>query len=313
MPTHRPALVFLRTCLALVPLATLAGCDEHGPGQGTVELIYGRVGLGDGRFQKPRAITIDGRDQVYVVDMTARIQVFDRDGNYLRQWSTPTHDNGRPVGMAVGRNGDILVSDTHYYRLLIYSPDGELKQQIGGEKGEEPGQFGWVTDTVQDADGYYYIAEYGVNDRIQKFTADGKFVLQFGSHGSEPGQFVRPQGIALDAQNRLWVADALNHRIQVFDRAGKLLFLWGQAGKAPGELSHPYGLDFDQEGNVYIAEFGNHRVQKFTPDGKSLGIFGREGKQPGELYNPWGLARDSRGALHVLDTYNQRVQRVTGF
>jgi len=297
--------------LLAVLLVGCAGCLEKPPSEhGTVELTYGRLGLGDGRFQKPRALVIDRQDQVYVVDMTARIQVFDRDGNYLRQWNTPDHQFGRPVGLGLGQDGNLLIADTHYNRLLIYSPQGDLKQTIGSGKGIGPGEFGFVTDAVQDTDGNYYVGEYGENDRIQKFTREGKWVLAFGSHGSEPGQFVRPQGIALDAQNRLWVADACNHRIQVFDRTGQLLFHWGQEGQALGQLAYPYGLDFDQDGNVYVAEFGNHRVQKFTPAGKSLGSFGREGKKAGELYSPWGIALDSRGTLHVLDTYNQRVQRV---
>ena len=36
-----------------------------------------------------------------------------------------------------------------------------------------------------------------------------------GSEGSEPGQFLRPQGVAIDAEGNIIVADSRNHRIQV--------------------------------------------------------------------------------------------------
>ena len=307
-----PLPLALPLALAGCMLATLAlaGCVPESGELGVLEKVWGRPGPVDGRFSKPRAIAIDAQDRIYVVDMTARIQVFDAEGNFLRVWQTPEHANGRPTGLSVGRDGQILVPDTHYARLLVYSPTGDLLQTIGGVRGEKPGQFGLLTDVVQDSEGCYYVSEYGEYDRIQKFTAEGKFVLQWGGHGAEPGQFARPQSLALDENENLWVADACNHRVQVFDRRGKLLSVWGKEGSGPGELYYPYGLVLRPDDSVYIAEFGNHRVQKFTRDGRSLGTWGGHGRQPGQLANPWGLVRDSRGSFHVLDTGNHRVQKV---
>jgi DNA-binding beta-propeller fold protein YncE len=296
------------TVLLLAPLC--AGCDDPPEGLAQLDKIWARRGISEGRFQKPRAMAIDEADRIYVVDMTARIQVFDTEGEFLRGWQTPTHENGRPTGLSIDREGRVLVADTHYYQLLIYSPEGELVQKIGGTQGNRPGEFGLVTDAVQDSQGNYYIAEYGEYDRIQKFTRDGRFLLQWGGHGKEPGQFVRPQNMAIDQRDRIWVADACNHRIQVFDTGGKLLSMWGEQGSGPGELYYPYDLVFDADGNLLICEFGNHRIQKFTPDGKSLGIWGTSGRKPGQFANPWALVVDSRGQVHVLDTNNHRVQRV---
>ena len=88
-------------------------------------MVYGRHGTQGGEFVKPRAVAIDARDRVYIVDYTARIQVFDRDGNYLeRRWTTPDYRNGRPSGLSIDRDGNLLVSDSHYHCLRIYSPDG---------------------------------------------------------------------------------------------------------------------------------------------------------------------------------------------
>lgn len=296
--------------IAMLYASLFAGCQRAPTNAGKLEAVWGRQGLADGRFQKPRAMTIDSEDRLYIVDMSARIQVFTPDGQFLRGWQTPEHVRGRPTGLSIARDGRVLVADTHYYRVLIYSADGKLLKTMGGTRGPGPGEFGLVTDIVDDAEGNLYVAEYGQFDRIQKFNRDGKFLQQWGGHGSKPGQFVRPQKLAFDAEQHLWVTDACNHRIQVFDTSGKLLRCWGQQGGGLGQLKYPYDLALDGQGHVYVCEFGNHRVQKFTLDGKSLGAWGHSGRKSGELFNPWALAYDSRGRLHVLDTGNHRVQRI---
>jgi DNA-binding beta-propeller fold protein YncE len=300
--------------LLVACLAAAAGCEQNAASTGKLEIVWGERGVNDGQFQKPRAIAIDSKDQLYIVDMTARIQVFTPDGKFLRSWRTPESKNGKPSGLSFDNEGNLLVADTHYFRMLVYTPEGDLlpKRTIGGKNGQGPGEFGFVTHAVQDRHGNYYIAEYGEYDRVQKFSPEGKFLLQWGGHGSEPGQFIRPQKLAIDEEDHVWVADACNHRIQVFDATGdeaKLTRIWGEQGTEPGKLSYPYGLWLDHHGHLYVAEFGNHRVQKFTLDGQSLGTFGGAGRKPGELDQPWGLVLDSRGRVHILDTYNHRVTR----
>lgn len=299
----------------LLAVGLAAGCRDNGDGAAAPDLIWGKQGLLDGQFQKPRAAAIDADDRLYIVDMTARIQVFDADGQFLRSWRTPVSENGRPSGLTFARDGRLMVADTHYYQVLFYTPEGELLEEdaIGGESGQEPGQFGFVTDAVEDSQGNFYVAEYGDNDRVQKFSPAGEFLLQWGGHGDEPGQFRRPQNLAIDERDRVWVVDACNHRVQIFDGEGELLEMWGESGDAPGQLYYPYDLVLDGQGHVYICEYGNHRVQKFTLDGKSLGVWGTHGRGPGELHNPWALVRDSAGRLHVIDSMNHRVQRVAGF
>jgi sugar lactone lactonase YvrE len=308
----------MHRCFELVLCAAVVfaiGCQETNTLSIKPDKVWGKRGFGEGRFQKPRAMTIDKKDQIYVVDMTGRIQVFSVDGEYLRSWRTPQIETGKPCGLSIDRDGNLLVADTHYFRTLVYTPDGQLltDRTIGGVNGHEPGHFYFVTDAVQDSHGNYYVCEYGDYDRVQKFTRDGQFVVQWGSHGSEPGQFIQPRGMVIDDRDHLFVTDACNHRIQEFDlnsESPKLVRMWGQEGTKPGQLRYPYGIDLDGRGHVYIAEFGNNRVQKFTVDGKFVAEWGSAGRKEGELNQPWALSVDSKGRLHVLDTYNHRVQRV---
>ncbi len=307
-------------------LACMAGCSHGTDSSDKPEYVWGQRGIAPGRLQKPRALAIDAQDHLYLVDITARIQVFDEDGHYLRGWRTPASKNGRPTGLSISRAGKLLVADTHYYRILTYELDGRLLEDatLGGTLGSGPGEFGFVTDVVEDSQGNLYVAEYGQWDRVQKFSPGGKFLLQWGSHGERPGQFRRPQSMAIDRQDRIWVADACNHRIQVFDTMGQLLWYWGEQGGAPGQLYYPYDLivledqvhdssdaqGHDEGGQVVVCEYGNHRLQKFTFSGKSLGCWGTHGRKPGQLHNPWALVHDSQGRIHVLDSSNNRVQRI---
>lgn len=288
---------------------------------GTLEAMWGRRGSAPGMLNKPRAIAIDQDDLLYIVDMTPRISVFTGDGQYLRGWQTPTSAQGRPSGLAFDNAGNLLVSDTHYHRVLVYTREGKMleAQTIGGTLGTGNGEFQFVTDAAQDSQGNYFVTQYGEFDRIQKFSPDRKYLLSWGEHGHELGQFLRPQKIVIDKADLVWVTDACNHRVQVFDARGsqaKLVKSWGQQGHEPGQLNYPYDILLDpaalageDRGRVYLCEFGNHRVQKFTLDGQFVGSFGKNGRGEGELDQPWGIARDSRGQMFVLDSYNHRVQR----
>jgi DNA-binding beta-propeller fold protein YncE len=308
-----PALMrsFARThaSLTFVVVALFAsGCDEIGSSQ--PDLVWGIHGTKPGWLHKPRVAAYDAQDHLFIADLTDRIQVFDRDGKFLRGWRTPDFNVDGPSGLTVDRYGRLLVADTHFYRVLVYSDQGKLLFQIGsGEQSTEPGKFGYTTDVVIDKAGNFYVSEYGENDRIQVFSPKGKWLRQWGGHGFEPGEFLRPRALAIDDKDELYVADSCNHRIQVFDTNGKLLRMWGTRGSAPGQMSYPYDVAIGPDGYLYVCEYGNQRVQKFTLDGKSVGIWGSAGRQPGELNLPWALAVDKEGAVSVIDSNNHRVQR----
>lgn len=306
------------------------GCIGSGDAETLPDMMWGRFGHSEGRFSKPRAMIMSPNDELYIVDKAARIQVFDpnsaevknhrgdklSEGKYLRGWQTPMWKQGKPTGLGWSNDGNLMVADTHYFRVLFYSPQGELDESrtIGGEFGDAPGQFHFVTDVVQDKRGHFYVGQYGQIDQIQEFDPEGTFIRRWGSQGRKLGEFARPQGLLIDDEGLLWIADASNHRLQVFDVQGKteipkLVLHWGDEGSEPGKLKYPYGIEFDKDGTLLIAEFGNHRVQRFTRDGQPLACWGSPGRDAGQFKDPWALIMDSKRNLHVLDTGNNRVQR----
>ena len=98
-PNRRKVLCDLATVAAWGSVAAV-GCVPAVQGP-LPDLVWGRRGMSEGRFLKPRAITIDDQDRLYIFDTTGLIQVFDTDGNFIRFWSTPETKNGRPTGLAI--------------------------------------------------------------------------------------------------------------------------------------------------------------------------------------------------------------------
>ena len=158
------------------------------------------------------------------------------------------------------------------------------------------------------------------DDLIVKIGPDGKELGRWGSRGSGPGQFNNPNGIALDGQGNLYVADSQNNRIQKLSvNGGRPIAQFGTMGTGPGQFNSPTGVAIDQQGNIYVSDWGNHRIQKLSPTGQFLqqwgnsGRFGTEllpGDQPGQFNHPNGLALDSKGNLYVADQDNNRIQKL---
>jgi hypothetical protein len=109
--------------------------------------VWGKAGRRNGEFVKPRAINVH-QGEVYVVDTTGRIQVFDEDGTYVRQWSVPESKNGTPTSVSFDRQGRVYLPDTHYSRILLYTPQGELLDKWGAY-GTGVDQFVYPTGVAQ--------------------------------------------------------------------------------------------------------------------------------------------------------------------
>ncbi len=311
----------LKTLLFACPLLLALGCDDRTQGallegavDGAVEalptdLVVGRTGRTEGRFQMPRALAVEeSTGSIFVIDKSARVQRFDADGKFELGWAMPQSKNGKPTGLTVGPDGLIYVADTHEHRVSIFDRDGKFVRAFGSY-GQGDGQFVFPSDVVFAPDGRVFVSEYGGNDRIQVFDHSGAYVSQFGSPGQLEGQFARPQSMAFSNDGtELFVADACNHRIQVFEPDGTFLRSLCDPGQRMGELAYPYGIDVLDDGSLLVAEFGNCRVQRIDPlTGDCKGVWGGGGQSVGRLNAPWAV-QHSRDRLFIVDSANGRIQ-----
>ena len=105
------------------------------------------------------------------------------------------------------------------------------------------------------------------NHRVQKFTAEGIFLLAFGSEGDGDGQLNFPWGVAIGPSGDVYVADWYNDRVQRFSPDGGFIARYGASGHGDGEFHRPAAVTVDRDGNIYVCDWGNERLQVFDPDG----------------------------------------------
>jgi DNA-binding beta-propeller fold protein YncE len=291
--------------LLTLPLLLLAGCPAAQPAPAPT--VWLETGTAPGQVVYPRGIAYDpGNDWIYIVDRTAHIQRLSATGAILNAWHTPESRKGKPVGLTVGPDGNLYVADTHYNRILVYSPDGVELRRFGSS-GTGPGEFTYPTDIAFDPAGNLYIAEYGDNDRIQVFSPDFRYLRTISQFGYGPTDVSRPQSIVI-LNRLLYAADSANHRIQVFTLEGAHVRSLGGPGEGPGLFRFPYGLDLTHDGNLLVSEFGGNRIQILSPTGTPLAAWGTGGKGVGELSFPWAAIEDNRGRTLILDAGNNRIQ-----
>ena len=147
--------------------------------------------------------------------------------------------------------------------------------------------------------------------RVTMLTIDEDYLGQFSQGGEGDGELVWDSSIALDRDQKVYIADEWLNRISIFDKDGEFLDKWGVPGSGDGELNGPSGIRFDKEDNLYLVDSRNSRVQKFTKDGKFLAKWGEAGSGEGQFNLPWGLTIDDRGDVYVADWRNDRIQKFT--
>ncbi len=326
---------------SFVILALLTGCTPDTASDVTpldsklfsAVQVIGSRGVAPGQFNKPRSLTCDRDDNLYVADITGRIQKFSPEGRFLLQWQMPQTDLGKPKGMGLDREGHVLVIEPHYMRVNHFTANGELVRQWG-VKGTNAGEFILPRGVAQNAHGEFYLSEYTLVDRVQRFSVGPAVGLSggcvpvrsfltnapgglaacptsvWGTPGDGPGQFSRAEGLCIGRHDEVLVADSCNHRVQVFDREGKFLRAFGRAGSNPGEFSYPYDVRVDPAGNQFICEFGNSRITVLNAQDQVVEIIGNAGAAPGKFANPWAICFDSKGNLYVADSQNHRVQKL---
>ena len=114
------------------------------------------------------------------------------------------------------------------------------------------------------------------NHKIHLFKSDGTHIKSFGGHGTQPGEFTRPAGIAFHVDNII-VAEQSNNRVQEVSKQGEYLSHFGEKGSLDHELNRPCGLSIDSDGNILVADHDNKLIKIFSAGGQFLSTIGKEG------------------------------------
>jgi len=228
-----------------------------------VELIKNKS---DAHFVRIIGLAMDDNDRLFVSDPGLRhILVFNQ---AHKPEDIITDGLVSPGPMAIDKENRLLyVSDIELDQVLVYDADSfKLLRKIGttGHNHEltTPGDFAKPTGLAVDQDGNLYVADT-LNNRIEVFDADGKFISTFGKAGDGPGYFARPKGVAVDSDDHIWVADGMQDRVQVFNKEAQLLIAFGGHGLLPGQFQGLVGITTDKNNRVFTSEIYPGRVQQF--------------------------------------------------
>ena len=218
-------------------------------------------------MHRPVGLALDDNENLYVAEQeTKGASVYDRDGNLLRFITDDSIE--RPAGVAVDRkNGKLYVVDTGHqeskeHTVKIFDLEGNLLGHLGDGRGGYPGQFLFPTYVAVDALGNVYVSDT-LNSRVQKFDADGTYLMSFGSRGNGWGMFDKPKGIALDSFGNVYVADSGWSNVQIFNPKGEILLFFGGRGPVPGMLKNATDVSIDSQNNIYVGDYINHRVEQY--------------------------------------------------
>lgn len=267
-------------------------------------------GPGDGEFQGGEFLLVDA-ENIFAADCeNHRVQVFDREGRFVRKFGTYGSGDGqfsRPFGVALDPLGRLYVTDWDNRRVQVFDRSGNFRFKFGSQ-GYANGQFQWPAGIEVSPGGEVFVSDNGRND-IQVFDSAGNFLRKFGAPGTGNGQFNWPMDIAQFSNGDIAVADYKNHRVQVFDRLGNFLWKFGSYGSGDGQFNRPYGIHIDNADRIYVAEYRNFRIQVFDPNGTFLFKFGGPGNRPGGFRAPGGVSvSPEMEEIFVFDYSNHTIQ-----
>lgn len=231
-----------------------------------------------------------------------------------------------PKGLAVDRNGNVFVADSGNQAIRKITPAGVVSTLASSALlgisyiVSQEAVFVPPTGIAVDSNGNVFVAD-ATNHTIRKITPTGVISTFSGSGaaGFDDGagvaaSFNQPRGLAVDANDNVFVADTGNQAIRkitpngaVTTFAGNKNFGFVDGTGVAARFSQPSAVAVDSGGNVFVADTSNHGVRKITPLGVVSTLVG-DGPvglvlhRPGQLTLPSGLAASVDGNVFVTGT-----------
>jgi sugar lactone lactonase YvrE len=244
---------------------------------------------------------IDGRIFITESDGERATRVFDADGERLMTLIPPDTDvNERsPVYVAIDGMGTAYVSDRSRHVVDMYDVNGDHLGtfQPGADL---VGVWSPLAVMFDDCGNLFLSDVSGSDHRILMFDRSGRMRLEISGEGRDALAF--PNGVAVDGEGRIYVADSNNYRLQVFESDGEFV------GEVPGQ-TFPRGIGIRGR-YLYVVDTFGHNVNTYDLEQglRPAFAFGVQGVGDGQFNFPNGLALDSAGRVYVTDRENNRLQ-----
>lgn len=291
--------------------------------QGWPQLSFGY------RLSQPSGIGIDTSQNIFVFNRTGRkwdepfpdtlisrdaILMLDRQsGKILNSWGSGMFI--MPHGLTVDNQNNVWVTDVSLQEVFKFSHDGKLLMKIGitREAGSDSLRFDRPTDVAVAKDGSFYVSDGYNNSRVVKFSAEGKYLFEWGTKGNKPGQFNLPHAIDLDNNGNVYVADRQNNRIQVFDPNGKFIkefrdkkFENLYSVAIDKKTQHLFAIDYLVVLKYFVK---GSNIMEYDSSGHLITRFGRATSTDAPLNQYHDIVVDNDGSIYVCDLLGNQVQK----
>lgn len=184
-----------------------------------------------GNVKAPGGIAVDDETKrIYLADVSdGKVAVFDLAGKFLFAFGKPGDGDGelnRPIPITINHKGEVVVGDVMNARVQIFSKEGKFLRKFGA-RGDSASDFQVIKGLAVDSDDNVYVTD-GKANQLKIFSTKGEYLMTIGSAYSvtrsfkeAPGGFLLPQGIYIDKNNMIYIADQANMRFQIFRYLGE--------------------------------------------------------------------------------------------
>lgn len=278
-------------------------CVPPSKGQLLFKKVIGSQGSGNVQFNFPSGIFVEKKTgKIFITDSgNNRVQVLDKDGNFLLKFGSPGNGNGQfnsPIAVAVDSLSNIFVVDYNNQRVQKFDASGNFILKFG-TAGDGNGQFMSPNGIALDSDNNVYISDFR-HAGIQKFSNSGAYLNTIGNRLSEGSPVI-------NANNEIFALTVgSTGLIQKFNIQGQLVSSFGDLGPNSGYLNNPTALALDEAGSLYVTDTDNNRVQKFM-NNQYVWVYGVKGSAEGQVHSPLGISI-KRNELYISEGGNHRLQ-----
>lgn len=293
-------------------------------------LTFGTEGTGNGQFRRPRDVAVSPfNGNVYVTEWTsgpqsARVQIFDQNGNYIGQFGSQGQGNGQfasSTTIAISPvNGDVYINDDGHTgggRIAVFNAAGTFLRNWSPIL--PISDYSGATGITFDSAGNSYMTATGTG-YIFKFDSSEQFVTALGQRAARDSGDVGYGGygeIRVADDGMIYVAHTSDHYIHVLDSQGKRVAKIGSEGDGPNQFEWAQDLAIDSENRLIVTDDGNSRVSIYTVDGSISGSSAPQNVIASKVNNQINLnwtapADDGNGTIReyhietlMLDTHAQ--------